>query len=438
MAGQRIEPFRALQYDPERAGPLSDLVAPPYDLIDQRLQEKLYWRSPYNVVRLELGRERDRYRAAAETLRQWLGAGILRRRRRPAVYLYSQQFEAEGRKLVRNGWMVRIRVEEFGPTTKILPHERTFAAPKEDRLKLLEATRANLSPIFGIYFNGPADTLEELARQIHGAPADLDLVDDLSIRNELRAVRDPEQIGLVQRALADALVLIADGHHRYETALNYRRRHHPGGALGAHACDYTLITLTSADDRGLVILPTHRLVARLDAAKRASFAAQANRFFTVEKLEQVETLWPALRERGRGSLAVALGPGAPLCYLLRPKGRLAAEGDAPGERVLAELDVSVLHRIVLGQLLGLSVEDLRAGNVRYLTDAGQALKAVSDGEADGAFLLNPPSIADVAAVSRAGGVMPEKSTYFYPKLLTGLVINPLDDDRPAAPPDCAA
>jgi uncharacterized protein (DUF1015 family) len=425
--GERIEPFRGLLYDPRVAGEARNLVAPPYDLIGAERQNELYDRSPYNIVRLELGREPDRYAAAQKTFAQWIGKGVLARGARPAIYHYTQRFEVEGRALARTGLIVRLRLEEFGPG-KILPHEKTFPAAKEDRLKLLTAIRTNTSSIFGLY-PGAHPELDRLRAQTASRPALIDVTDDLGIRNELRVIDEPSEIAAVQRALESPQLLIADGHHRYETALNYRRQRRAAENPGApQGYDYTMMTLVACDDPGLVILPTHRVVHRLRPDAIASFAAEARRAFEVEGVAAPDALIARLREHGRGALAVALkGHAHP--YLLRLRDKSAVESALPGVAPeVRELDVSVLHAMVFERIFQIKAAEVRKGGIiDYTIDAAGALAAVRGGRSDGAFLMNPPSIRDVERVSGAGATMPEKSTYFHPKLLTGLVLNPLED-----------
>ncbi|MGB6553478.1 MAG: DUF1015 domain-containing protein, partial [Candidatus Binataceae bacterium] len=216
MTAERIEPLRALLYDRAIAGEPAAVVAPPYDLIGSARQNELYERSRYNIVRLEFGRDADRYAAAAATLREWLAAGVLRRLERPAIFHYTQRFSIDGRSLVRTGLIARIRLEPFG-AGRILPHEKTFPAAKEDRLKLLTAIRTNTSSIFGLY-SGQHPELDHLRTEVAARAPLIELTDDLAIRNELRVIDAPAEIAAIQRALATPRVLIADGHHRYETA----------------------------------------------------------------------------------------------------------------------------------------------------------------------------------------------------------------------------
>jgi uncharacterized protein (DUF1015 family) len=424
----RIEPFCGLFFNSRRYGDLASLVAPPYDLIGPQLQEQLYARSPYNVVRLELGREADRYAAAAATLDRWRREGILERATTPAIHLYTQSFSFEGRGYTRNGLIVTLRLEEFAPG-KILPHERTFAAAKQDRLQLLSATQVNLSSIFGLY-SGRHGELDGLIEKIARGAADYAVRDDLGIDNELRAITDPENIRTAQRALADVRLLVADGHHRYETALNYRRRrraqeHDPPGLK---PYDYVMITLTSGDDPGLLILPTHRIARRIDPAAMGDFDRRAREFFTLEEFADADRFLARLKDASSGALGVALA-GDPKLRILQLKDGSAMAAAAPQiPPQVRRLDVSVLHALVLDRLLRIDEAAVKSGSlIEYTIDARAALSAVREGKAAGALLMNPPSIAEVEQVSDAGATMPEKSTYFYPKLLTGLVMNPLSD-----------
>jgi len=425
--GKRIEPFRALMYNRKVAGDPALVVAPPYDLIGAARQHQLYERSPYNVVRLELAREADRYGAAEKTLADWLAAGMLERPARPAIFQYRQTFDLEGRLLHRTGFIARVRLEEFD-RGRILPHERTFPAAKEDRLRLLTALQVNTSSIFGLY-SGAHPELDDLRDKVAAREPLIDLVDDLGIRNELRAIEAADEIAIVQRELESPRILIADGHHRYETALNYRRaRRHENAPSEPQAYDYTLMTLVACDDPGLVILPTHRVVKSLPADAIASFTQHAREVFEVTDITHRDEFRTRLNDAGSGAIGVVL-KGSPSYLILRLRSDSAmkdAMPDAPDE--VRRLDVSVLHALVFDRIFGLRADEIRkGGNIEYTIEIGGALGAVAQGHAHGAFLMNPPTIEDVQRVSDAGATMPEKSTYFHPKLLTGLVMNPLFD-----------
>jgi uncharacterized protein (DUF1015 family) len=424
----RIAPFRALTFNRARSGPLERVVAPPYDLIDQVRQAELYARSSYNVVRLELNRDADPYASAAATLSQWTKAGVIETAPRPAIYFYTQGFPIEGRRLVRSGMIARIRLEEF-KDGRILPHERTFPKAKEDRLRLLTATRVNVSPIFGLYPSGDS-ALEALLAKVAARAPMIEVTDDLGIVNEVRAIDDTEEIAIVQRALADARVLIADGHHRYETALEYRRRRRArdGNPADVRGYDYVMMTLVAFNDPGLVILPTHRLVRRLRPDAIASFDTRAAEIFELRDVPSVDAMRAAIAEHGRGTIGVNLKGSHPLRVMrLRDHDAIAAAmpGVPPAVR---ELDVSILHTLVLDRIFGIKPDEIRqGGNIEYTIDAQAAAAVVASGAADGAFIMAAPTVHDVERVCNAGATMPEKSTYFFPKLLTGLVMNPLDD-----------
>jgi uncharacterized protein (DUF1015 family) len=425
--GKRVEPFRALMYNSQVAGEPACVVAPPYDLIGAARQKQLYERSPYNVVRLELGREADRYGAAEKTLAEWLAAGVVERAARPAIYHYRQTFDVGGRLLHRTGFIARVRLEEFD-RGRIMPHERTFPAAKEDRLRLLTALQVNTSPIFALY-SGAHPELDRLREQVASRQALIDLVDDLGIRNELRPIEAAAELAVIQRELESPRLLIADGHHRYETALNYRRaRRHENPSSEPQPYDYTMMTLVACGDPGLVILPTHRVVKSLPADAIASFTQRAREVFDIEEIASRDAFRTRLNDLGSGAIGVALKGGSNylILRLRSPKAMKAAMPDAASE--VRRLDVSVLHALVFDRIFGLGADEIRkGGNIQYTIEIGGALGAVADGHADGAFLMNPPSIQDVERVSDAGATMPEKSTYFHPKLLTGLVMNSLID-----------
>jgi uncharacterized protein (DUF1015 family) len=427
--GKRIEPFRALMYNRKIVGDQSRVVAPPYDLIGAARQDQLYERSPYNVVRLELAREADRYGAAEKTLADWMASGVLERPARPAIFQYKQTFDVEGRLLHRTGYIARVRLDEFD-RGRIVPHEKTFPAAKEDRLRLLTALQVNTSSIFGLY-SGARPELDRLREQVAAREPLTDLVDDLGIRNELRPIEAADEIAIIQHALESPRILIADGHHRYETALNYRRaRRHENASSEPAPYDYTMMTLVACDDPGLVILPTHRVVKSLPANAIASFVQRAREVFEVKEIVHRDEFRTRLNDSGTGAIGVAL-KGNPNYLILRLRSADAMEAampDAPAE--VRRLDVSILHALVFDLIFGLRADEIRkGGNIEYTIEIGGALGAVANGLADGAFLMNPPSIDDVERVSDAGATMPEKSTYFHPKLLTGLVMNPLFDDK---------
>jgi uncharacterized protein (DUF1015 family) len=395
-----VTPLAGLRYDPARVGGLRDVIAPPYDVISAAQQAALYDRSPYNVVRLILARDADRGAAAAATLREWVSSGILRRDPEPALYPYAQTFRlADGSVRTREGIICRLRLEEFASGV-VRPHERTLAGPKADRLAVLRATGAHLSPIFGLYTR-PGMALRDLLGGATDAPPVVDVTEDGGDTHRLWRVTDAAAIVRLQETLGPESVIIADGHHRYETALAYR-----GERSGAGGSASVLAFLAETEQEGLVVLPTHRLVrgplSLTPAALEAGLAAE----FDVEHVPQ--------RPRAAGEIDCLL-PDRRLRLRPRPAAR-ARLAHLPS--ALRGLDVALLHAAILEPLLRVTVDALE-----FTHDDAEAGAAVEVGRAAAAFRVNPPSLAEVRAVCMAGELMPEKSTYFYPKLASGLVFD---------------
>jgi uncharacterized protein (DUF1015 family) len=390
-----VRPLAALRYDPARVGDVGQVLAPPYDVITPAEQTELYARSPHNVIRLILPREADRGTAAARTLREWVGSGVLRPDPGPALYLYSQQFTlADGATRRRDGLLCRLRLEDFSSGV-VRPHERTLPGPKADRLAILRATGANLSAIFGLYA-GSGEPLRELCG---GARLGAPLI-DVAGWHQLWRVTDAATIARVQAALADETIIIADGHHRYETALAYRDEQ-PGN----EAAQYVLAYLANMEEEGVVILPTHRLV-------RGPLGLQAGALEA--RLRQAFTVGAADGRRRPGEIDCVL-PDRHLRLRATPRAHERLRDLPP---VLRSLEVELLRRAILEPVLGVGAEALD-----FTHDDEEAIAAVASGRAAAALLVNPPSMAQVHEVCLAGEVMPEKSTYFYPKLATGLVFN---------------
>jgi uncharacterized protein (DUF1015 family) len=390
-----VRPLAALRYDPARVGDLGQVLAPPYDVITPAEQAELYARSPHNVIRLILPREPNRGAAAARTLREWVDAGLLRCDPAPALYLYSQQFSlADGSTHRRDGLLCRLRLEDFSSGV-VRPHERTLPGPKADRLAILRATGANLSAIFGLYAR-PGEPLRELCG---GARLGAPLV-DVSGWHQLWPVTDTATIDRVQAALADETVIIADGHHRYETGLAYRDEQ-PGN----EAARYVLAYLANMEEEGVVILPTHRLV-------RAPLRLEADALEA--RLREAFTIGAVHGRRRPGEIDCVL-PDRRLRLRAMPAARERLRDLPP---VLRALEVELLRHAILDPVLGVGAEELD-----FTHDDEEAIAAVTSGRAAAALLVSPPSMAQVRDVCLAGEVMPEKSTYFYPKLATGLVFN---------------
>jgi uncharacterized protein (DUF1015 family) len=426
-----LRPFRALHYDPAVVGDLAAVIAPPYDVIDAAELDRLYDRSPYNVVRIDLNRSADRYAASAAEFRAWLASGVLVRDAEPCLYYYVQDFVLpEGDARQRSGLMAAVRLEPF-ENGNIRPHERTFSRAKEDRLKLTIACRANLSSIFGIY-PGHAEALAPAREISEGAPAWIDVRDERGGRHRVWRVPDPSRIEGIRASLRDATILIADGHHRYETALAYRERRRAEGDTDPDAPhNDVLMYLTSMEDPGLLVLPTHRLWRPTKGDARPDWFSRLAESFDIEEFEASPAGEAALLEqleRERGVACFGLRGAEPeRCCILRFRDGSRLDGLMPDlHPVVRRLDVAVLDALVLRRMLGVGAAE---GTIAYTHDQREALAAPRRGEATAAFLMRPPRMSEVEAVCMAGQLMPEKSTYFYPKLQTGLVFHSLDRDE---------
>ena len=423
--------FRGLLYNASKVE-IRDVVAPPYDVISPEEQERLYCKDPHNVVRLTLGKETpqdspsdNRYTRARDYLRRWIEEGILVRDTRERFYLYRQGFIALGRRWRRMALFARVRLMDFSEGV-ILPHERTLSAPKEDRLKLLRECEINFSPIFGLFpdeESGIYTLLEEETR----VPPLWSFEDEAGVIHEFWPL-DGHLVGELERAFENVPILIADGHHRYETALQYmkeRARANPRHR-GDEPYNFVMMALVSMEDPGLLVLPTHRVLrGDLPCPSHELEERLGGYFDLVERFRDLEALMAALEKAPSHSFGLYVPGGFYLLISLRKDIDLERElSHLPPP--LRELDVILLHELLLGRVLGISQEEVRdRGRLGYYKDAGQAVAAVEGGEGTMAAFLRAPSVEEIWRVARAGETMPQKSTYFYPKLITGLVMYPL-------------
>ena len=427
-----VRPFRALHFDPNVVGSIPSVVAPPYDVIGKEEQDRLYDASPYNVIRLDLARESDRYAAASRTFAEWRERKAITQDGAPAFYLYAQRHRLKsGEEHERYGFFASLHLEDFA-SGKVLPHEKTLASAKADRLALQRACRANLSSIFGIY-SAPGFSLADAARETIAGPPWADFSDAVGVRHRLWPITDPALQAKLAAELASRTVYIADGHHRYETALRYRdeMRAATGRTGGAEPFDYVLAYLVNMDEPGLVVLPTHRLLRELPMPA-ASLREGLRSMFRVGEVSLASGDDELLRELQPGPGARRIGVvlrDPPSAFVLDT---MDGENDSrlTGSTALRRLDVTLLHGLVLEgptSVLGLDAHhEAEAGRLVYTKDADEAILRVRSGEFAAAFLLNATRVDEVRAVSEAGETMPEKSTYFYPKILTGLVFHSLE------------
>lgn len=430
-------PFRAWRYDLGQVGDLSDVVCPPYDVIDSRLQDELYKKHPCNAIRLELNRAEptdsgpeDRYTRAANFWKRWRSEGVLLHEHEEALYVYHQQFTWEGQPYNRRGFLARVRLEEFG-TGQIFPHEQTLSGPKADRLALFHACKANLSPVFGLYPDESGvvqQRLDEACTRLTALAAE----DALGVHNRLWVVTDPSVINTVRAALRDRPLFIADGHHRYETALNYRRELLAAGQLtnSEAAPNFVLMHCVGMSDPGLQILPTHRLVSGLPPLTSSELRGALSDCFELEFMgvgdSAARDVWELMSADGSQSVfgfGCAADGGWQFARLTNPA--LMAELAPQQSPAWRELAVSRFHKLVLERLLPQRFPGI-SPHCDYVHRLSEVTSAVQAGGCQLGCLVPAATIAHVQTIASQRETMPPKSTYFYPKLLTGLVFHALD------------
>lgn len=445
-----IVPFRAFRYDPRRVNP-AHCVTQPYDKITPDMQESYYRADPHNLVRIILGkREPDApdnnvYTRAAAYFRDWRREGTLVQDPEPSIYVYSQRFRVPGEstELERSGFIALGRIEDYSGNV-VFRHEQTLAKPKADRLELLRATRAHFGQIFMLYDDsGEIDSLLS-----PGGPPDTEVQDEHEVEHRMWRVSDPQVIAMLRGKMADKKLIIADGHHRYETALTYRNERRVSGSgstpgpgarteianaaktaeLQEAPHELVMMTFINMNSRGLVVLPTHRVVHGLSSFSVTEFVRKASNYFKVEEVDvsvNAARATALLNQAGRGGTAI-LAVTSEGCFLLHsPRGqRSFFAGLSPRQE---SLDVVQLHKVLLESVLALSEESIRnQENISYLRDAGEAIERVRTGGANVAFLMNPVRMTQVRDIAFSGEVLPQKSTDFFPKLLSGLTIYALE------------
>jgi len=431
-----VSPFRAWRYAPEQV-PIRQVVTQPYDKITSEMQENYYQASPYNLVRIILGKRyptdttsENVYSRAAEAFQNWRRTGILRQDPEPSLYRYSQSFSVPGSQsqAERRGFIALGRIEEYSAGV-VFRHEQTLAKPKADRLDLLRATRAHFGQIFMLY--GGAGNVDALLDSGISRP-DIEVSDEYSVVHRVWKISDPAVIASVQEQMRDRKLIIADGHHRYETALNYRNENAGMGDQVAGVSSphhWVMMTFVDMDRPGLTILPTHRVVFGLPPSVLEHFPTEARKFFNLEEIDagvdgaRATAILRQARLAGTALLAV----GTQRAFLLHTPRAIGSALFGNLSLRQQALDVVQLHKCLLESCLRISEHAIRnQQNVSYFRDASQALAEVRSGKAQTAFLMNPVRVGQVRDVAFAGEVLPQKSTDFYPKLLSGLTIYALD------------
>ncbi|MBI1955671.1 MAG: DUF1015 domain-containing protein [Acidobacteria bacterium] len=444
-----VSPFAALRYDPRKVDGLENVLTQPYDKITPEMQQEYLERSPFNLAHIIKGEVQpgdsatdNVYTRAAACFRDWIARGVLARRDRPAFYAYFQEFrppeDPSGPLLVRRGFLGLGKLESYDSDV-VFRHEQTLSAPKADRLELLRATRTHFEPIFLLY-SDPKKQIEQVLNERASQPPVVEVQDEYGVIHRVWDVEDPQQIRTIQEHMREKKLIIADGHHRYETALNFWRecvaaRPHAGDS----DCAYAIMALVNMDSAGVVILPTHRVVSGVAGFTRENFLAKAGRYFQSQEYpfspsegpqvssQKLRAEMTAAARRGATAIGI-LFQGCHAFYLLQ----LRAETERahllpellPAER---SLDVTVLHRIAFALCLGMDEESVRKEKfLTYVRGFEEGMENILRGKAQACFFLNPVRIEQVRAIALAGRLLPQKSTDFYPKLLSGLVIYPLE------------
>jgi len=429
-----IIPFKGLRYNQEKVSNLAAVVTPPYDIIDENAQARYYAEHPANIIRLELGlifsqdtTDNNRYTRAIQYLEKWLQDEILISENKPALYVYQQEFNLKGTWRTRTGFICGLKVEPY-ETGNILPHEETLSKPKADRLQLIRATRSNFSSIFGLFSDEERSIDRLLLDSIANREPSIDITDESNETHKIWVVEDEEIINQVVKKMANKPVYIADGHHRYETALEYAREMQEQGKPGY---DYVMTTLVNLFDEGLLVLPTHRVVGNMHKFEANKFMQQLHEQFEVQECGSKENFndFMSMLEKQRETKYCFGMYFDDNLYLLVLKNLEAAKQELPAEKSDAwkELDVALLDYLILDKMLGIGKEQrLNQENLVYSRDEHWVIEQVANNKYQIGFFLNPTQVEDIVKVAQAQDKMPQKSTYFYPKLITGLVINNLN------------
>lgn len=437
----RINAFTGITYNFNKFSILKDLIAPPYDVISPKYQSDLYDKSPYNVVRLILGKIYDsdnesnsRYTRASADFKQWLDEGVLVQSDVPKIYYYVQKYkDAKGKEITRKGFIARCYLEDFSEGI-VLPHEETMGGPKKDRLNLMESTNTNFSQIFSIY-SDPKMTVESLLDSICNSNAIVDVLDDDNVRHIFYEVSEPSVISKIKTFMKEKVVLIADGHHRYETALQYRnnQRAKYGNDISEETSyNSVMMYFANMDDDGLRVYPTHRLLKNTGNVNLDELQVRIEEYFNVSASEfnDMQNCFDLMEKQPLQDLSIGVickkHPG--MFFILKPKSEKVAEElkklNVPP--ILAKLDVAILHKLILEGFMGLDTVEMKTqNNLEFIRDEYELKEKFQSNIADMIFLLNSPDVNIVKEICLSGQRMPQKTTYFYPKLLSGLVINPL-------------
>jgi uncharacterized protein (DUF1015 family) len=432
-----LHPFQGMRYNPNKIKDLRKVVCPPYDVINPQAQDRYYHAHENNIIRVELGQENpddtptnNRYTRAAAFLKDWIKQGVLEKDPEPSLYLYKLDYALPNKeKKTLKGFFTRVELEEIGKG-KIFPHEFTFPKAKQDRLRLMHACHANTSPIFMIYSDPEFAIMTQLERAVDDAHPLVNFVGEEEVRHRLWRIAAPMALTAVRDALKEQPLFIADGHHRYETALNFRNemreRDHP---TGPQPYDSTFVFCSNMDDAGLALLPIHRVIMNPLPCDLKTLKQRLSKSFEVSHLEfnnatessVRKKLFQEMQKEGRSATAFGMYAKSEQAFHLL---KLKAAPAAPGSKALDALDVSIFQKTILEEAMGIvDPAAKKEGLIQFVKDEEAAVQMVQSGSAGLVFFLNPTKISQVRDIVMAGDRMPQKSTYFYPKPLTGLVLN---------------
>jgi uncharacterized protein (DUF1015 family) len=439
-----IVPFRGIVYNQEKTGKLGDLVCPPYDIISAAEQQELYRKNPHNVIRLEYGLaspgdtdEDNRYTRAAASLKEWSQTNVLKQDKDPSFYIYEMEYSVGGVVKKLRGFIGLVRIEDYDSGV-VKPHETTLSGPKTDRLNLLRACKASFSQIFSI-FSDPQGKVSDVLGKVR-IKHRMEVTGSDNVIHRAWVLNDKHDIETLVREMEDKQIFIADGHHRYDTALNYRneRRKAAGLYTGEEGYNYVAMFLARLEDPGLTILPAHRALFNLTNFDPRRFEDDLNCYFNIERIDfdkkseakDLQTVLDTMAHRADHSHIFGMRvKGEHSYYLLTLRNEEDLDALLPAKSpAYRRLDVSILHHLIIDKLLGIKMETHKLGlNIEYIKDADEADRRVHEGSVELVFFMNPTKVHEVKEVAAAGERMPQKATYFYPKLLTGLVMNKIEE-----------
>lgn len=421
-----LKPLNAIIYNNEQVK-MEDVIAPPYDVISKKYRDELYERSTFNITRLILSRAENPYDDAAKSFQEWQNKKVLIKTEKPVIFYLVQKYNHAGCEVIRKGFIARNKIEDFS-TKNILPHEFTMSGPKEDRLNLTKACKANFSQIFMVY----SDPQKQIENAVDLSNPFIDVTDDNGVQNLVYKIEDEATINLIENVMQDKTLLIADGHHRYETAMNYRNYLNANG-VNSDDANYVMSYFTNLDD-DLLIFPTHRIITKwvepyvlLEKVKKY-FDIKDYTFTGANKAEVKKEFLNAIEQSAKEKISMGLYmKNVNKFYLLTLRENIEDILDKyEVPEVLKTLDLTVLHKVILTEELAFSEEEQMAQDgIKYIKVENEAFDMIDLGKAEASFIMAYPKIQDIKKISEAGYRMPQKSTYFYPKLLSGIVINPL-------------